>query len=132
MEINKNFFVYYKEDECCLKIFDNNVNGFQGFSTESQYEERFNQLVNLPITMKKIHVNIYPVNYIMEKLDKYKKYFENLPFFLEELNITIYVPKEWIYNNNNSMSIQKKFDLFLCQIEKVPLNCTKNITYLTI
>jgi len=127
MNIDKNFFIYYRDDECCLKIFETTTNGFEGFLVESDYDDRFNQLMNLPITMKKIYVNILASDFLVGKLDKYKKHFENLPFLLEELNMSVYIPKDKI-----SLDIKKKFDIFLCQIEKLPFGCTTNMTYLTL
>lgn len=133
MNIDKNFFIYYRDDECCLKIFETSTKGFEGFLVESDYDDRFNQLMNLPITMKKIYVNVLASDFLVSKLDKYKKHFENLPFLLEELNITVYIPKDKIYLNSKiSLDIKKKFDIFLCQIEKLPFGCTANITYLSL
>jgi hypothetical protein len=94
MDINKNYFVYYRDEECCLKIFENTNRGFIGFMNESDYNERFNQLMNLPIEMKKIHINIYAGAFIIYSLNKYKKQLDNLPFGLEELNINVYIPNK--------------------------------------
>ena len=97
MNIDKNFFIYYRDDECCLKIFETTTKGFEGFLVKSDYDDRFNQLMNLPITMKKIYVNILASDFLVGKLDKYKKHFKNLPFLLEELNMSVYIPKDKIY-----------------------------------
>ena len=87
--------------------------------------------MNLPITMRKIYINVYAEDLITKKLDKYKKHFENLPFLLEELNITVYIPnKKLLYGA--SLEIQKRFDLFICQIEKIPFGCDVNINYLNV
>lgn len=66
MNIDKNYFIYNRDDVCRLKIFE-------GFMFESEYENMFNQLMNLPITMKKIYVNMLASDLLIEKLDKYKK-----------------------------------------------------------
>ena len=129
MHINKNYFVYYKEDECCLKIFESRPKGLGGFLHESDYINRFNQLLNLPITMKKIYINILATVLLMDTLDKYIIYFNNLPIMLEELNITIFIP-DTKKCGSTSLEAQKKFDIFFCQITKIPFGCISNIRYL--
>lgn len=133
MNIDKSYFIYYREDECCLKIFENTVNGFEGLMNGSDYTDRFNQLMNLPITMKKIYINIFASDFIVSTLDKYKKHFENLPFLLEELNMTVYIPsKKTFFNSKMSIEIKKKFDIFFSQIEKLPFGYTTNIIHLSL
>lgn len=130
LKLNKKYFVYYRDDECCLKIFENTIDGFRGFSLVTQYNERFMQLDNLPNTMEKIYINIYASEVLLSTLDEYKKYFENLPFLLKELNINVYIPNKKSYLDDGE--IQKKFNLFLCKINKIPYGCKQNITYLNV